>query len=350
MANEFKVKNGIISPALTNVANSDVSISASGTGRIKLNGLSWPAADGTNNYVLKTDGAGILSWAAQTGGGTGGTTAITVNTFTGTGSQTAFTLTSVPIDVNYTVVTINGITQRRTYSYTVSGSTLTFSEAPVNGSAIEVTILISGNLTGVAAGGTTGQVLTKVNATDYNTTWTTLSVGSGTVTSVSGTGTVNGLTLTGTVTASGSLTLGGTLDLSTAPAIGGTAAAAGSFTTLNASSTVSGTGFSTYLASPPAIGGTTAAAGRFTIVESTTTTGTAPFVVTSTTRVANLNVATAGAADSATTAGTVTTAAQTAITSVGTLTGLTVSAPVIIANSTISLGNIILTSMGMNLA
>jgi hypothetical protein len=62
--------------------------------------------------------------------------------------------------------------------------------------------------------------------------------GGGTVTSVGGTGTVNGLTLTGTVTTSGSLTLGGTLDLSAPPAIGGTTAAAGSFTTLTTSSTV----------------------------------------------------------------------------------------------------------------
>jgi hypothetical protein len=42
--------------------------------------------------------------------------------------------------------------------------------------------------------------------------------------------------------------------------IGGTTALAGSFTTLSASSTVTGAGFSTYLASPPAIGGTVAAA------------------------------------------------------------------------------------------
>jgi hypothetical protein len=48
--------------------------------------------------------------------------------------------------------------------------------------------------------------------------------------------------------------------LASPPAIGGTAAAAGSFTTLSASSTVSGIGFSTYLASPPAIGGTSPAA------------------------------------------------------------------------------------------
>ena len=53
--------------------------------------------------------------------------------------------------------------------------------------------------------------------------------------------------------------------------------------------------------------------------------GTAPFVVTSTTQVANLNAATAGTAGSATTAGTVTTAAQPNITSVGTLTSLAVT-------------------------
>ena len=46
--------------------------------------------------------------------------------------------------------------------------------------------------------------------------------------------------------------------------IGNTTPAAGAFTTLSASSTVSGTGFSTYLASPPAIGGTAPAAGSFT--------------------------------------------------------------------------------------
>jgi len=56
--------------------------------------------------------------------------------------------------------------------------------------------------------------------------------GVGTVTSVSGTGTVSGISLSGTVTSSGNLTLGGTLDLSSPPAIGGTAAAAGTFTTL----------------------------------------------------------------------------------------------------------------------
>lgn len=51
------------------------------------------------------------------------------------------------------------------------------------------------------------------------------------------------------------------------PAIGGVAAAAAEFTTLSASSTVSGAGFTAWAASPPAIGGTAPAAGTFTSVE-----------------------------------------------------------------------------------
>ena len=47
-------------------------------------------------------------------------------------------------------------------------------------------------------------------------------------------------------------------------AIGATTPSTGAFTTLAASSTVSGAGFTAYFASPPAIGGTAAAAGSFT--------------------------------------------------------------------------------------
>jgi hypothetical protein len=67
------------------------------------------------------------------------------------------------------------------------------------------------------------------------------------------------------------------------------------------------------------------------VITSNISTGTAPFIVTSTTEVANLHVAnanyanSAGSADSATTAGTVTGNAQGNITSVGTLTGLDVN-------------------------
>jgi hypothetical protein len=124
---------------------------------------------------------------------------------------------------------------------------------------------VSGAGTALAIGAA-GQVLT-VNSGATAPQWSTPTTG--TVTSVSGTGTVSGISLSGTVTSSGSLTLGGTLDLSSPPAIGSTSASTGAFTTLSASSTVSGAGFSTYLASPPAIGGTAAAAGTFTTLTAT---------------------------------------------------------------------------------
>lgn len=57
--------------------------------------------------------------------------------------------------------------------------------------------------------------------------------------------------------------------LASPPAIGGTLANTGAFTSLSASGTVSGTGFSNYLASPPAIGGSTPAAGTFTTLKAT---------------------------------------------------------------------------------
>ncbi|WP_433705785.1 hypothetical protein [Paraburkholderia sacchari] len=69
-------------------------------------------------------------------------------------------------------------------------------------------------------------------------------------------------------TAVNAATLGGATFAAPGP-IGSTTASTGAFTTLSASSTVSGTGFSTYLASPPAIGGTAAAAGKFTTLQAT---------------------------------------------------------------------------------
>jgi hypothetical protein len=47
----------------------DLSLTPNGTGDLILDGLKWPQADGTADYVLKTDGSGQLSWTEQTGGG-----------------------------------------------------------------------------------------------------------------------------------------------------------------------------------------------------------------------------------------------------------------------------------------
>ena len=60
-----------------------------------------------------------------------------VDTFTGTGSQTAFTLSRQPLTENNTLVYVSGIYQDKS-TYSVSGTTLTFSTAPGNGVSIEV--------------------------------------------------------------------------------------------------------------------------------------------------------------------------------------------------------------------
>jgi len=60
-----------------------------------------------------------------------------VDNFTGTGSQTVFTLSSASLGENFTFVYINGVYQQKN-TYTVSGATLTFSQAPPYTSSIEV--------------------------------------------------------------------------------------------------------------------------------------------------------------------------------------------------------------------
>jgi hypothetical protein len=60
-----------------------------------------------------------------------------VQNFTGTGSQVVFTLSTASLGENFTFVYVNGVYQQKD-SYTVSGTTLTFSTAPPLTSSIEV--------------------------------------------------------------------------------------------------------------------------------------------------------------------------------------------------------------------
>ncbi len=113
--------------------------------------------------------------------------------------------------------------------------------------------------TGGACGAGGGGVSSVYGSTG---TITALTIPSGDSLDVSGTGTNNATTLL-----AGTWAIPGTIGSSTPNT--------GAFTTLSASSTVSGTGFSTYLASPPAIGGSTPAAGSFTALTGTNVTDSA---------------------------------------------------------------------------
>jgi uncharacterized protein YjlB len=54
--------------SIVSAAAGDIAITPDTTGDIILDGVKWPQADGTANYVLQTDGAGQASWVEQTGG------------------------------------------------------------------------------------------------------------------------------------------------------------------------------------------------------------------------------------------------------------------------------------------
>ena len=114
-----------------------------------------------------TDTAGMLRYSTTTGGiewynGTTWATASTSFTviadqqFTGTGSQTVFTLNSSQTTASC-IVSINGVIQFPTLAYSVSTTSLTFTEAPAATDVIDVRMLT-----------TTSTVIALNDSTGYN--------------------------------------------------------------------------------------------------------------------------------------------------------------------------------------
>jgi hypothetical protein len=106
---------------------------------------------GTADYILKTDGAGNLSWAAPT---SAGTLTADVDSFTGDGSNTSFTLANTPAGENFTMVAVQGVLQPKT-SYSLSGNVLTFSSAPPETAIVEVTTFGGAVVSGGSGSSTT---------------------------------------------------------------------------------------------------------------------------------------------------------------------------------------------------
>jgi len=92
--------------------------------------------DGTIRYNSSTEQLEIYDGTAWDGL-SDSTSAISSETFDGDGSTTAFTLASAAT-TNTIFVSMNGTLQIPTSAYTVSGTTLTFTEAPATGDKIEV--------------------------------------------------------------------------------------------------------------------------------------------------------------------------------------------------------------------
>ena len=101
-------------------------------------------SSGTDDYARDTaNSAGVYANAAFAVANTGGSSSnsfyvnIVHDSFVASGSQDTFTLSTTPINENYTLVTINGIVQHKN-AYSVSSANLVLSESPAANSEIDV--------------------------------------------------------------------------------------------------------------------------------------------------------------------------------------------------------------------
>jgi len=103
-------------------------------GRVPGGSEVWLIIGSAYKFIAKTS-TDVQLWSADNITGIAG--AGLIQNFVGTGAQTVFTLSNAPFSENTTQVYINGVYQQKN-TYSVSGVTLTFSEAPPITSTIEV--------------------------------------------------------------------------------------------------------------------------------------------------------------------------------------------------------------------
>jgi hypothetical protein len=108
-------------------------------GRVPDSGEIWITANAYKFVLKDSNDVLIATWDNINNSGP---LVFTIDDFTGNGSTQAFTLTAAPYNENITFVYINGVYQNKN-TYSVSGTTLTFSAAPPFSSTIEVMYLPS---------------------------------------------------------------------------------------------------------------------------------------------------------------------------------------------------------------
>ena len=124
MATIIKLKRGTSTPTTSDLATGEVGIDTS-----------------AKKFYINDSGT-----IKEIGGSTGDATsplAGDVRGYTGDGSTTAYTVSS-GADVENVLVFVNGVYQRPTTDYTVSGTTLTFGTAPASADAITIKELVEG--------------------------------------------------------------------------------------------------------------------------------------------------------------------------------------------------------------
>ena len=81
--------------AIVSTSNGNIAITPNGSGKVVIDGISHPTADGTNGQALVTNGSGVLSFSTISGGSGGGAT--------GGGSDEVFYENDQAVTTNYSI-------------------------------------------------------------------------------------------------------------------------------------------------------------------------------------------------------------------------------------------------------
>lgn len=228
-----------------------------------------------SNATLVVPNTGL--WTVTNG--TSGAFTLTVKTASGTGVTVAQGYADTVIangtnvlyadnDLSYGPVivggSINNTTIGATTATTVRCTTLTSTQATGTAPFTVSSTTNVANLNASSLNGATFAAPGSIGSTTPGSGAFTTFSASGQITSTATTGTAPFVVASTTNVANLNASSLSGATFASPGSIGSTTPGSGAFTTLSASSTISGSGFSTYLASPPAIGGTAAAAGSFT--------------------------------------------------------------------------------------
>ena len=123
--------------------------------------LTANSSNGSYGQVLTSNGTSVY-WAAAVS-----PINATSQTFTGNGSSTTFTLSLSVADQKNIIVSLNGLLQVPVTHYTISGTVLTFTDAPFSGSIVEVR-----NMEGVVISGGSGSVSASITITPKSAAYT----------------------------------------------------------------------------------------------------------------------------------------------------------------------------------
>jgi len=124
-------------------------------------------------------------------------TGLNYDTFTGNGVANTYTLTTSPVNENYTMVTIGGVVQNKN-SYSISGTSLTFDTAPPDTAPVEITTF-GPAINTATPGGSNNEI--QINRSGVLSTNANLTFDSSTLTLSANNISASNVTVSGTLTA-----------------------------------------------------------------------------------------------------------------------------------------------------